>query len=127
MRVTGLSVLLVQLSCLLPLNSTAAVAPPATGTSAEFNRVIAQALRPPSLERNLQQLTDGIGGRIPGTPAMQEAIEWAQQAFRAAGGENVHTEAFQIPHSWTEGDTQFWVDAPLRFEVHSVSVAWAPS
>jgi carboxypeptidase Q len=57
---------------------------------------------------------------------MDQAVEWAQEAFRSAGGENVHTENFTIPRSWAEGDTRFAVESPLEFNLHAVSVAWAP-
>jgi carboxypeptidase Q len=88
--------------------------------------VITEALKPSPLESNLQHLTDDIGGRVPGTQAMEEAVEWAEEALRAAGGENVHTEKFQIPQSWAEGDTRFSVEAPLELSLHAVSVGWAP-
>ncbi|MGE5205353.1 MAG: M20/M25/M40 family metallo-hydrolase [Chlamydiota bacterium] len=103
-----------------------AAGPNPTAGTTDVDRVIAAALKPSPLESNLQHLTDEIGGRIPGTPAMEEATEWAQGAFRAAGGENVHTEKFQIPQSWAEGETRFSVEAPLEFNLHAVSVAWAP-
>lgn len=87
---------------------------------------MAEALKPSTLESNLQHLTDEIGGRVPGTPAMEQAIEWTQEAFRAAGGENVHAEKFQIPQSWAEGETRFTIEAPLELNLRAVSVAWAP-
>ncbi|HLK34189.1 MAG TPA: M20/M25/M40 family metallo-hydrolase, partial [Terriglobales bacterium] len=86
-----------------------------------------EALKPSPLESNLQHLTDEIGGRVPGTPAMGQAISWAQEAFRAAGGENVHTEPFQIPQSWAEYETHFAVVAPVELSLHAVSVAWGPA
>jgi len=58
------------------------------------DRLIAEALKPSPLEANLQHLTDQIGGRVPGTPAMQKAVEWGVEAFKAAGADSVHTEAF---------------------------------
>jgi hypothetical protein len=58
-------------------------------------RVREEALKPSPLEDNLRRLTDEVGGRVPGTPAMDSAIEWAVQAFRAAGADSVHTEPFQ--------------------------------
>jgi carboxypeptidase Q len=106
----------------IPLATAASPA----ANDAEVKRVIAEALKPSPLEASLQHLTDDIGGRVPGRPAMEEAIEWAQEAFRTAGGENVHAEKFQIPQSWTEGQTVFSVEAPLEFNLHAVSVAWAP-
>lgn len=112
--------------CLLALCIAAlAAGPPATGDS-DVQRVIAESLKASPLESNLEHLTDGIGGRVPGTPAMEKAVAWAQQAFRAAGGENVHAEQFQIPRSWAEGRTQFSIVAPLQLKLHAVSVGWAP-
>jgi hypothetical protein len=89
-------------------------------------QVIAEALKPSPLETNLQRLTDEIGGRVPGTPAMQKAVQWGIDTFKSAGAESVHTEDFSIPASWAEGATQMRVVAPQQFPVQAVSVAWAP-
>jgi carboxypeptidase Q len=70
---------------------------------ASADRLITEALKPSPLETNLHQLTDEIGGRIPGTPAMQKAVDWAVEAFKAAGADSVHTEDFTLPASWAEG------------------------
>jgi hypothetical protein len=42
--------------------------------------LIAEALKPSPLETNLRRLSDEIGGRIPGTPAFQRAVDWAVSA-----------------------------------------------
>ncbi len=116
-----------------------AVNPPAD--TGEANRVIQAALQPSPLETNLQRLTDEIGGRVPGTPAMQHAVGWGMQAFKAAGADSVHTEGFTLPASWSEGATEmsattaYQVDATAvgggtvlsSFRVRAVSVAWAPA
>jgi carboxypeptidase Q len=91
------------------------------------DRVIAEALKPSALETNLQRLTDQVGGRVPGTPAMQKAVDWGVEAFKAAGGDNIHTEDFEIQASWAEGATQMSVVAPEQFKVRLVSMAWAPA
>src|ERR1044071_1379190 len=70
------------------------------------DRVIAEAQKPSALEANLQQLTDQVGGRVPGTPAMQKAVDWGVAAFKAAGADSVHTEDFSIQASWAEGATR---------------------
>jgi len=101
---------------------------PGSAGANQVAAVVAEAQkRSPVLEANLRQLTDVIGGRVPGTPAMDQAIEWATTAFREAGGANVHTEKFQIPVSWSEGDTRMWIDAPITLNLRAVSVAWAPA
>jgi carboxypeptidase Q len=90
-------------------------------------RLIGEALKSSPLETNLRRLTDEIGGRVPGTPAMQRAVDWGVQAFQAAGADTVHTEKFTIPFSWAEGATQMSVVAPHQFKVRAVSVAWTPA
>ena len=78
--------------------------PPADTNAA--NQVIQAALQPSPLQENLRRLTDEIGGRVPGTRAMQHAVQWGVQAFTAAGADTVHTESFEIPYSWSEGATE---------------------
>src|SRR5690348_5854938 len=95
--------------------------------SSESDRVIAEALKPSPVEANLEQLTDGIGGRVPGTPAMQKAADWGVAAFKAAGADTVHTEEFKIPNSWSEGATSMSVVAPESFSVRAISLGWAPA
>jgi hypothetical protein len=91
------------------------------------DQVIAEALKPSPLETNLRKLTDEIGGRVPGTLAMRQAVEWGIATFKAAGADNVHTEDFTIPAAWAEGFTRMSISAPERFDVRVVSMAWAPA
>jgi Iap family predicted aminopeptidase len=93
------------------------------------NRLIAEALKPSSLQTNLRRLSDEIGGRVPGTPAFQRAVDWGVAAFQEAGADRVHTEEFTIPHSWAEGATEMTASLYSRttFPIHAVSVAWAPA
>src|SRR5215472_16076058 len=112
-----------------------------TSAGDEVDRVIQIALQPSPLADNLRRLTDEIGGRVPGTPAMQHAVQWGMQAFTAAGADSVHSEGFEIPNSWSEGATEMsattshMVSATgvgggtvlSSFRVRAVSVAWAPA
>ena len=91
------------------------------------DQVIAEALKPSPLEVNLRHLTDEIGGRVPGTPAMTRAVQWGVDAFKSAGADTVHTEEFSIKASWAEGATTASVVAPENFKLRAVSVAWAPA
>jgi len=91
------------------------------------DRIISESLKPSPLENNLRHLTDEIGGRVPGTPAMQKAVQWGVEAFRAAGADSVHTEDFTIQTSWAEGATQMSIAAPEQFRVRAISLAWAPA
>ena len=55
---------------------------------------------------------------------MARAIEWGVNAFKAAGGESVHTEPVQLAASWTEGNTQVEVVSPVTFHLRAVSLTW---
>ncbi len=85
-----------------------------------------EALKPSNLQENLRVLTDEIGGRVPGTPAMQKAVQWGVDAFKAAGADSVHTEEFTMPASWAEGNTEVNIVGPVKFHVRAVSLAWSP-
>jgi hypothetical protein len=104
------------------------------------DRIISESLKPSSLETNLRHLTDEIGGRVPGTPAMQRAVDWGVAAFKAADADSVHTEDFTIPHSWAEGKTELSITSTgtaldeklssipsVQFDARVVSIAWAPA
>jgi carboxypeptidase Q len=125
---------LVSIFCLINLAATPA-------DLNKLNQIIQIALQPSPLEDNLHRLTDEIGGRVPGTPAMQHAVEWGVQAFTAAGADSVHTEGFTIPYSWSEGATEMTAATSYQvsaskvgggtvlssFRVRAVSMAWAPA
>ena len=104
---------------------------PVVGLAAETDtdRLIAEALKPSTLETNLRRLTDEVGGRVPGTPAFQRAVDWGVAAFKDAGADSVHTEEFTIPHSWAEGATEMTASlyGGTTFPVRAVSIAWAPA
>ncbi len=89
--------------------------------------ILNEALKPSPIEKQLRVLTDEIGGRVPGTPAMDKAVEWGLSAFKEAGGDNVHAEPFTIAQGWTEGQTRFQIIAPQQFAVRAVSFGWSPA
>ena len=66
-------------------------------------KILPLVMGPSPMEDNLRRLTDEIGGRVSGTPQMARAIRWGVAAFRAAGVD-VHTENYQLPLTWSEGD-----------------------
>jgi carboxypeptidase Q len=92
-----------------------------------MERVMAEAAKPARLETNLRVLTDEIGGRVPGTPAMEKAIAWAMAGMKEAGADKVYTEEFSMPSNWTEGATSVRVTSPVRFNVRAVASPWTPA
>lgn len=89
--------------------------------------IIKNALGPSPLEANLRTLTDEIGGRVTGSPAADKAVDWAVEAFRHAGVDEVLTENFTLPAGWAEGHTRISVLSPAPFPVHVVSIGWSPA
>src|ERR1700738_849966 len=76
--------------------SAAACTTDASSSCAEVAaKILPVILGPSPMRENLRRLTDEIGGRVTGSPAMERAVQWATTAFRAAGVE-VHTEKYQL-------------------------------
>ncbi|MDR1989284.1 MAG: M20/M25/M40 family metallo-hydrolase [Acidobacteriaceae bacterium] len=59
----------------------------------------------------LAQLTDTIGHRLSGSPALDRAIKWAIAEMTRDGLENVHTEPVMIPR-WVRGKESADILAP---------------
>src|SRR5690348_7432241 len=92
--------------CSIHASSCAEVAP----------TIIKSVLGPSPLEKNLRELTDTIGGRVTGSPAAEKAVDWAVNAFRQAGVDEVLTENFTLPNGWSEGRTRLLVQSPRSEE-----------
>lgn len=90
--------------------------------------LIGEVLSPRSgMEENLRVLTDEIGGRVTGSPAYEEALRWGVEAFRRAGVDSVHLEAYDAPAKWIAQSASASVVSPYRFPLHVTSFALAPS
>jgi hypothetical protein len=88
--------------------------------------IVQSALGVSPLEENLRNLTDGIGGRVTGSPEADRAVGFAVEAFHHAGVDEVHTEKFMVPVGWSEGKTKIEVVSPEPFPVRLVSIGWSP-
>ncbi|HSY33853.1 MAG TPA: M20/M25/M40 family metallo-hydrolase [Verrucomicrobiae bacterium] len=107
--------------------STAACTTDTTSSCAEVAaKIFPLILGPSPMQENLRRLTDEIGGRVTGSPAMDRAVQWASSAFRAAGVD-VHTEKYQLPLTWSEGDTRLELLGEIKFPLRTVSLGWSPA
>ena len=75
-------------------------------------RIIAAAEKDDGGWKKLEHLTDRIGHRLSGSPALDRAIEWALAAMKADGHENVHGEKVMVPH-WVRGEEWGRITAPV--------------
>jgi carboxypeptidase Q len=107
--------------------STAVCTTEASSSCAEIAaKILPLILGPSPMSENLRRLTDEIGGRVTGSPAMERAVQWGTSAFRAAGIE-VHTEKYQLPLTWSEGDTYLELLGEIKFPLRAVSIGWSPA
>jgi len=65
-------------------------------------RLIGEAVGSPFAWQRLAVLTDTVGNRLSGSPALDRAIQWAVGEMKRDGLENVHTERVMVPR-WVRG------------------------
>jgi carboxypeptidase Q len=63
--------------------------------------------------QRLAVLTDTIGNRLSGLPALERAIKWAVEEMKRDGLENVHTERVVVP-KWVRGAESAEIVEPVR-------------
>src|ERR1700686_5204234 len=107
--------------------SAAACTTDASSSCAEVAAKIPPLILGPSpMSENLRRLTDEIGGRVTGSPAMERAVQWGTSAFCAAGID-LHAEKYQLPPTWSEGDTPLELLGEIKFPLRAVSIGWSPA
>ena len=77
------------------------------------SRLIGEALGSTFAWDRLAVLTDTIGNRLSGSPALDRAIEWAVAEMKRDGLDNVHTERVMVPR-WVRGAESAEMVAPAR-------------
>lgn len=108
---------------LLVLGSPAGAQPPHDGRRASLAwldqyrepaaRLIGEAVGSTFAWERLAQLTDTVGNRLSGSPALDRAIQWALAEMKRDGLENVHTERVMVPH-WIRGAESAEIVEPSR-------------
>jgi carboxypeptidase Q len=76
-------------------------------------RLIGEAVSSTFAWDRLAVLTDTIGNRLSGSPALDRAIEWAVAEMKRDGLENVHTEPVMVP-KWVRGAESAEIVEPAR-------------
>ena len=77
------------------------------------SRLIGEAVSSTFAWDRLAVLTDSIGNRLSGTPALDRAIAWAVTEMNKDGLENVHTEKVMVP-KWVRGNESAEIVEPAR-------------
>lgn len=124
-----LSVALLLGALCLTLVPRLPAADPATKLSpADLDRALLTEIKAKSeIMKNLQYLSDVIGGRLTGSAALERANKWTAEKMKAYGLENVRLEPWEIPYGWERGPASMRVVEPnTGLSLLIASAGWAP-
>jgi carboxypeptidase Q len=82
-----------------------------------------QAMNRSEVMRNLQHLSDVIGPRLSGSPAMHRANEWTASRFKAYGL-TAALEPYQFGVTWERGTASLRLTAPFSRAITAHSWGW---
>jgi hypothetical protein len=101
-------------------------APDATALSLD-KKIITEAKSGSEIMRNLAYLSDIIGPRLTGSPALKQANEWTAEKMKSYGLTNVHLEAWSIPVGWERGTATARIIEPSNGRPLTVAaMGWTP-
>ncbi|MCC7241701.1 MAG: peptidase M28, partial [Acidobacteria bacterium] len=92
------------LSALLLVTTVLAAQAPATGPGLDLaiiGRIRTEAIQRSQAIDHVWWLSEVYGPRATGTPAFQQASEWAMKRFAEWGLANIHQERFPFGQGWT--------------------------
>jgi len=94
----------------------------------DLDRAVLTEIRQRSqIMRNLQYLSDVIGARLTGSPALERANHWTAEKLREYGLVHVRLDPWEIPVGWQRGHASMRIvepDTGLRLLV--ASAGWTP-
>jgi carboxypeptidase Q len=85
--------------------------------------LIAQAMDHSEVMANLRQMSDIIGPRLSGSPAMRRANDWTAERFRAYGL-TAALEPYTFGITWERGSASLRLVAPFTRAITAHSWAW---
>lgn len=94
--------------------------------SAAVAFLIAEGMTRSRVADDLRHLTDVIGPRLSGTPAMRRANEWSAAKLREYGADSVALEPWPFGVTWERGPIAVRLLEPHTRWIPAASWAWAP-
>jgi carboxypeptidase Q len=92
--------------------------------AADADALVAALLGDTPLVRDLESLTDEVGGRPTGSAANRKAVEWGLGRFRDAGVP-ARREPFTMPALWLERSARASVSGDAAFAAHVVAMPFS--
>jgi carboxypeptidase Q len=109
--------------CLLALAAAGPAAAQSPVDTAGTGALIQQAMDRSEVMPNLQHLSDVIGPRLSGSPAMRRANQWTAERFRAYGL-SATLEPYTFGVTWERGSAWLRLTTPFTRAITAHSWAW---
>jgi hypothetical protein len=90
-------------------------------------RIKDEGLNHSQVEETFTHLTEDIGPRLTGSPAHQQAAEWARAKLQEWGLSDAHLEPFQFGRGWAMDKLTVEMVAPRYLPLVGFAEAWSPS
>ena len=91
-----------------------------------INKIRDEGFNRSQVMETLQHLSDNIGQRLTGSPAMLEANNWTKDKLTEWGLENAHLEGFEFGYGWTAERSEVFMTAPRRTQLYALPLTWHP-
>jgi len=75
----------------------------------------------------LEELSNGIGPRLTGSPEAAFATQWARAKMEVIGLKQVHLESWQLARGWKRVSAQAEMVAPFHLPLQIASYGWSGS
>jgi len=89
-------------------------------------RIRYEAFHNSKVMETLSELTDRVGPRLTGSPAMKKAAEWTRGQLTAWGLSNAHLESWPFGRSWSNEFISVRMTSPSTATVIAVPEGWSP-
>ena len=106
--------------------SVAAQTPQPSPTPDAVERIKDEGINRSRLMETIEYITDVIGPRLTGSPALRRANEWTRERLTQYGLANAHLEPWPFGRGWTLKRFSAEVVAPQAFPLLAYPRAWSP-
>ncbi len=90
------------------------------------NRIRDEGFNHSQVMETLEYMTDVIGPRLTGSPALRRANEWAREKFTEWGLKNAHLEGFDFGRGWSFSKSVVRMVAPRTTQLYALPLSWHP-
>jgi hypothetical protein len=91
-----------------------------------INKIRDEGFNRSQVMETLSHLTDAIGPRLTGSPAMLEANNWTKEKLTTWGLKDARLEGFEFGYGWSSESVQVFMTEPRRTQLYALPMTWHP-